>query len=66
VLTVQEEEEVDGAIDEDREAGRPAHLVLKKLARALEEFGTYVDNNASGIGYSVVNNNDPAPLLQGI
>jgi hypothetical protein len=41
--------EVDGAIDEDREAGRPAHLVLKKLARALEEFGTYIDNNASGI-----------------
>jgi hypothetical protein len=41
--------EVDGAIDEDREARRPAHLVLKKLARALEEFGTYIDNNASGI-----------------
>ena len=40
--------EVDGAI-EDREARRPAHLVLKKLARALEEFGTYIDNNASGI-----------------
>jgi hypothetical protein len=41
--------EVDGAIDEDREAGRRAHLVLKKLARALEEFGTYIDNNAFGI-----------------
>jgi hypothetical protein len=41
--------EVDGAIEEDREARRPAHLVLKKLARALEEFGTYIDNNASGI-----------------
>jgi len=25
--------EVDGAIEEDREARRPAHLVLKKLAR---------------------------------
>jgi hypothetical protein len=41
--------EVDGAIDEDREARRPANLVLKKFARALEEFGTYIDNNASGI-----------------
>jgi hypothetical protein len=41
--------EVDGAIEEDREARRPAHLVLKKLARALEEFTTYIDNNASGI-----------------
>jgi hypothetical protein len=41
--------EVDGAIEEDREAQRPVHLVLKKLARALEEFGTYIDNNASGI-----------------
>jgi hypothetical protein len=41
--------EVDGAIEEDREASRPAHLILKKLARALEEFGTYIDNNASGI-----------------
>jgi hypothetical protein len=41
--------EVDGAIEEDREARRPAQLVLKKLARALEEFGTYIDNNASGI-----------------
>jgi hypothetical protein len=41
--------EVDGAINEDRELRRPAHSVLKKLARALEEFGTYIDNNASGI-----------------
>ena len=41
--------EVDGAIEEDREARRPAHLVLKKLACALEEFGNYIDNNASGI-----------------
>lgn len=41
--------QVDGAIEEDREARRPALLALKKLARALEEFGTYIDNNASGI-----------------
>jgi hypothetical protein len=41
--------EVDGAINEDRELRRPAHSLLKKLARALEEFGTYIDNNASGI-----------------
>jgi hypothetical protein len=41
--------DVDGAIEEDREARRPIHLVLKKLARALEEFATYIDNNASGI-----------------
>jgi hypothetical protein len=41
--------EVDSAIEEDREAKRPAQLVLKKLARVLEEFGTYIDNNASGI-----------------
>jgi hypothetical protein len=41
--------EMDGAIEEDREARRPVHLVLKKLARAVEEFGTYIDNNASGI-----------------
>jgi hypothetical protein len=34
--------EVDGAIDEDREARRPVHLVLKKLARALEEFAAYM------------------------
>jgi hypothetical protein len=41
--------QVDSAIEEDREAARPAHLALKKLARALEEFGTYIDNDASGI-----------------
>ena len=41
--------DVDGATDEDREAGRSADLVLKKFARALDEFGTYIDNNASGI-----------------
>jgi len=41
--------QVDGAIEENREARRPAQLALKKLARALEKFGTYIDNNASGI-----------------
>jgi hypothetical protein len=41
--------EVDGAIEEDTQAKRLAHVVLKKLVRALEEFGTYLDNNASGI-----------------
>jgi hypothetical protein len=41
--------EVDSAIEEDRGARRRAHLVLKKLANALEEFTTYIDNNASGI-----------------
>jgi hypothetical protein len=33
----------------DKEGKRPVHLVLKKLARALAEFGTYIDNIASGI-----------------
>jgi hypothetical protein len=41
--------EIDGAIQEDREAGRPVSMTLKKLARALEEFATYIDNNAGGI-----------------
>jgi len=41
--------EIDAAIEEDREARRPASIVLKKLARALEEFATYIENNASGI-----------------
>jgi hypothetical protein len=41
--------EIDGAIQEDREARRPASIILKKLARAFEEFATYVDNNAGGI-----------------
>jgi hypothetical protein len=39
----------DGVREEDREAGRPPQLVLKKLSRALEEFGTYIDNNAGAI-----------------
>jgi hypothetical protein len=37
------------AIDEEREAQGPARLLLKKLARALEEFATYIDDNASSI-----------------
>ena len=41
--------EVDGAMEEDRGEKRPVDVVLKKLARALEEFGTYIDNNASGV-----------------
>jgi hypothetical protein len=40
---------VDGVREEDRAAGRPPQLVLKKLSRALEEFGTYIDNNAGAI-----------------
>ena len=42
-------DDVDGVREEDREAGRPPQLVLKKLSRALEEFGTYIDNNAGAI-----------------
>jgi len=42
-------DEIYGALEEDRAAGRPLPVVLKKLLRTLEEFGTYIDNNASGI-----------------
>jgi hypothetical protein len=42
-------DEVDGVREEDRDAGRPPLLVLKKLSRALEEFATYIDNNAGAI-----------------
>jgi hypothetical protein len=42
-------DEVDGALEEDRAAGRTAHVVLKKLYRALEEFSTYITNSATGI-----------------
>jgi hypothetical protein len=38
-----------GALAEERDAGRPSPILLKKLHRTLEEFGTYIDNNASGI-----------------
>ena len=36
-------------LEQDRQAGRPPSVVLKKLDRALGEFATYVDNNASAI-----------------
>jgi hypothetical protein len=42
-------DDVDGVREEDREAGRPPKLVLKKLSRALDEFATYIDNNAGAI-----------------
>jgi hypothetical protein len=42
-------DEVDGTREEDREAGRPPQLVLKKLSCALDEFGTYIDINAGAI-----------------
>ena len=42
-------DDVDGVREEDRDAGRLPQLVLKKLSRALEEFGTYIDNNAGAI-----------------
>jgi hypothetical protein len=41
--------EIDGAIQEDHEARRPASMILKKLARALEECATYINTNAGGI-----------------
>lgn len=34
---------------EDHEAGRPAHVVLKELSRALDEFDTYIAGNADAI-----------------
>ena len=36
-------------LEQDRQAGRPPSVVLKKLDRALGEFATYVDNNAGAI-----------------
>ncbi|MDM0085644.1 ISKra4 family transposase [Variovorax sp. J31P179] len=42
-------EEVEGVLEQDRQAGRPPSVVLKKLDRALGEFATYVDNNAGAI-----------------
>jgi hypothetical protein len=44
----QEQFMYDGG-DTVRVAGRPPLLVLKKLSRALEEFGTYIDNNVGAI-----------------
>ena len=42
-------DDLDGVREEDREAGRPPQLVLKKLSRALEEFGAYTENNVGAI-----------------
>ena len=42
-------DDVEGAREEDREAGRPTQSVLKKLSRALDEFGTYINGNAGAI-----------------
>jgi hypothetical protein len=42
-------DDVEGAREEDREAGRPAQIVLKKLSRALDEFGTCINGNAGAI-----------------
>ena len=35
-------DDVDSAMEEERGAKQPAHVVLKKLERALEEFRTYM------------------------
>ena len=42
-------DDIDGARAEDDEAGRPAHMVLKKLSRSLDEFDTYIAGNANAI-----------------
>ena len=42
-------DDIDGAREADQREGRAASLVLKKLSRGLDEFGTYVQNNASSI-----------------
>jgi hypothetical protein len=42
-------DEIDGVREEDRDASRPPYLLLKKLSRAVEEFATYIDNNAGAI-----------------
>ena len=42
-------DDVDAAREAGRESGRPSQIPLKKLARALDEFGTYVDNNSDAI-----------------
>ena len=42
-------EDVANAREEQRKAGLPSSVVLKKLDRALDEFATYVDNNAGAI-----------------
>ena len=40
---------INGVREQDRQAGRPPSVVLRKLDRALDEFATYVDNNAGAI-----------------
>lgn len=42
-------EDIADVRETQRQAGRPSSVVLKKLARALKEFVTYVDNNAGAI-----------------
>jgi hypothetical protein len=42
-------DEIDDERDQDRQAGRPPSVVLKKLSGALNEFATYIDNNAGAI-----------------
>jgi hypothetical protein len=42
-------DDVDAAREAIRESGRPSQIPLKKLARALDEFDTYVDNNSDAI-----------------
>jgi hypothetical protein len=42
-------EDIADVREEQREAGLPSSVVLKKLDRALDEFATYVDNNAGAI-----------------
>ena len=41
--------EIDDLREKDRQMGQPPLVVLKKLARALDEFATYIDNNACAI-----------------
>ncbi|MEJ8815195.1 ISKra4 family transposase [Variovorax ureilyticus] len=42
-------EDIADAREEQRKAGLPSSVVLKKLDRALDEFATYIDNNAGAI-----------------
>lgn len=41
--------EIDDLREKDRQMSQPPSVVLKKLARALDEFATYIDNNAGAI-----------------
>jgi hypothetical protein len=40
---------VDWVREEERDSGRPVQVALKKLSRAMQEFGTYIDGNATSI-----------------